>query len=180
MNIDQMRKSHLKWSNLFSVQLILLHNSSYALHTFADLITLHHVTILKIEANTPATLFCNPSCLWCGGWKAKLESTHATVHTVWLCWSIDCCSIYSNGRIWCTVDSAGLLTSSLAFASAWFSAAALLTLINWGVFTTCSQHPGFTVSHSSLDPENRPKKGQIERGNTKTYELESDDREETM
>lgn len=165
MNIDQMRKSHLKWSNL----------------TFADLIASHHVTKLKIEENTPATLFCNPSCLWCGGWKAKLESTHATVHTVWSHWSVDCCSIYSNGGIWCTVDSAGLLTSSLAFASAWFSAAAPLTLINWGVFTTCSQHPGFTVSHSSLDPENRPKKGtNWERGNTKTYELESDDRKETM
>lgn len=152
MNIDQMRKSHLKWSNFFSVQLILLHNSSYALHTFA-------VTILKIEENLPATLFCNPSCLRCGGWKAKLESTRATVHTVWSRRSVDRCSIYSNGRIWCTVDSAGLLTSSLAFASAWFSAAAPPTLINWGVFTTCSQHPGFTVSHSSLDPENRPKKG---------------------
>lgn len=173
MNIDQMRKSYLKWSNLFSVQLILLHNSSYALHTFADLIALHHVTILKIEENTPATLFCNPS--WWLKSKTRVNSCYCTY-----CMIVDCCSIYSNGRIWCTVDSAGLLTSSLAFASAWFSAAAPLTLINWGVFTTCSQHPGFTVSHSSLDPENRPKKGQIERGNTKAYELESDDREETM
>lgn len=74
-----------------------------------------------------------------------LTAWHDTTHNMTQPrWSIGCPLYLFWCGIWCMCDSVGLLTDSQAFAPAWFSVPAPLTLINWGAFTACSQLQGFT------------------------------------